>query len=194
MPYRPALMFSLFLAPVLAMLLAACSSPPTRFHTLDPVAPAAAPATAALVPPIRLDSVTLPAELDRPEIVRRAGPGRLDVAESDRWAGSLDQLARQALAEDLAHRLAPGSTVRPDDPAPPQHLRGLDVEIDRFEGDLGGHVTLDAHWTLLLDGKSGHGEVLLELPAGAGDIDATVTTMSEALGVLADRIAGSFKP
>jgi uncharacterized lipoprotein YmbA len=173
----------------LALTLAACASAPTRFHTLDPVPPAGAPAGAALAIPLRLDSVTLPSELDRPQIVRRSGPGNLDVADADRWAGPLDELARHALAADLAQRLPPGSTVRPDDPAPPKRLRGLDVGIDRFDGDLGGNVVLAAHWTLL-DGTqtAASHEERIETPGGT-DLDGTVTAMSRALGALADRIA-----
>jgi uncharacterized lipoprotein YmbA len=178
----------------LTLLLAACASAPTRFHTLDPVPPAAAAAGRALAPPVRLDSVTLPAELDRPQIVRRAGPGNLDVADDDRWAGPLDEIARHALATDLAQRLPPGSTIRPDDPAPPKLLRGLDVEIDRFEGDLAGGVVLAAHWTLLDSAgnqPAASHEERIEIPAGGAAIDATVAGMSGALGLLADRIAAA---
>ena len=172
-----------------ALLLAACASPATRFHTLDPVPGSAAPGR-TVTPPVQLDSVTIPPELDRPQIVRRAGPGRLDLADSDRWAGALDELARHALAADLAQRLGPGSTVRADDPAPPKIVRGLDVQIELFEGDPSGKVTLLAHWTLLGAAQLGR-EERIEVPAGT-DIDATVNGMSQALGVLGDRIAAAL--
>jgi len=179
----------------LASLLAACASAPTRFHTLDPVAPAAAPAQRSLATPVRLDSVIVPPELDRPQIVRRAGPGRLDMAESDRWAGALDELARGTLAADLALRLPAGATVRQDDPAPPHSLRRLDVVIERFEGTTtAGPVTLLAHWTLLGEGSDRalvRRDERIEVPAD-GDLDGTVTAMSTALGLLADRIAGGL--
>jgi len=182
----------IFTLGILVLALAACASKPTRFHTLDPAPPAGAPAGGPIGPPIQLDSVTLPPELDRPEIVRRTGPGSLDIADNDRWAGPLDQIARQVLARDLAERLPPGATVPPDDPAPPPKRRGLDAEIERFEGDLGGGVTLIAHWILLdggTDRMAPHHEERIDIPAGSADIDGTVTGMSRALGVLADRIA-----
>lgn len=178
----------------LMLLLAACASAPTRFHTLDPVAPASAPVPRAFAVPVRLDSVTVPPELDRPQIVRRAGPGRLDLADSDRWAGALDELARGALAADLALRLPAGATVRQDDPAPPRPLRRLDVVIERFEGATPGPVALVAHWTLLGDDPDralARHEARIEMPAG-DDIDGTVTAMSAALAVLADRIAAEI--
>jgi uncharacterized protein len=175
----------------LSALLAGCASAPTKFHTLDPVAPASPPVQRLLVTPVRVDSVVVPPELDRAQIVRRAGPGKLDLADDDRWAGALDELARAALSSDLALRLPPGATVRQDDPAPPRPLHRIDVVIERFEGSTAGPVTLMARWTLLGDGPdqalARHDE-RIEVPAGA-DIDGTVTAMSTALGVLADRIA-----
>ncbi|HEV2674694.1 MAG TPA: PqiC family protein [Aliidongia sp.] len=176
-------------------LLAACASAPTRFHTLDPVASASPPAGRLSAVPVRLDSVTVPPELDRPQIVRRAGPGRLDMADDDRWAGALDELARGALAADLAQRLPPGATVRQDDPAPPRSLHKLDVVIERFEGTMAGPVTLVARWTLLGEGAEqalARHEEHIEVPA-SGDIDGTVTAMSAALGILADRIAAQVR-
>lgn len=178
----------------LAALLAACASLPARFHTLEPVAPAGARGPRALAVPVQLDSVTVPPELDRPQIVRRAGPGRLDLADDDRWAGALDELARAALGADLVLRLPPGATVRPDDPAPPRSLHKIDVVIERFEASLGGPVSLVADWTLLGDGPDralARHQERIEVPAG-GDIDGTVTAMSAALGVLADRIAAQI--
>ena len=127
--------------------------------------------------------------------MRRAGPGRLDLADDDRWAGPLDELARGALAADLAQRLPAGSTVREDDPAPPRLLRKIDVVIERFEGSTAGPVTLVVRWTLLGDGPDQapvRHEERIEVPA-AGDIDGTVTAMSAALGILADRIAPTLR-
>jgi len=185
----------LLIATGLSALLAACASAPTRFHTLDPIPPATAPVQRAPMTPVRVESVVVPPELDRAQIVRRAGPGRLDLADNDRWAGALDALARDALASDLALRLPPGATVREDDPAPPRSLRRIDVVIERFEGTTTGPVTLIATWTLLGDGPAqalARHEERIEVPAG-GDIDGTVNAMSAALGILADRIVPDLR-
>ena len=185
----------LFTLAGLTLLLASCASAPTRFHTLDPVPPAAAPAARTLALPIQLESVTVPPELDRPQVVRRAGPGKLDLSDDDHWAGALDELARAVLATELAARLPPGATVKPDDPAPPKLLRHLDVVIERFEGAVGGPtVTLVADWTLLGTGGNqalARHEERIEVPAGP-DMDGTITAMSAALGQLADRIAAAL--
>jgi len=123
----------IFTLGLLALALAACASKPTQFHTLDPSPPAGAVAGGSMALPIQVDSVTLPPELDRPELVRRSGPGNLDVADIDRWAGPLDQ--RTALRRE-------------------EHI---------------------------------------DIPAASADIGGTVSGMSRALGVLADRIAAAAR-
>jgi uncharacterized lipoprotein YmbA len=69
------------------------------------------------------------------------------------------------------------------------------VVIERFEGATPGPVTLVARWTLLGDGPDqvlARHEERIEVPAGA-DIDGTVTAMSTALGLLADRMVPQLR-
>src|SRR6185312_2554321 len=89
------------------LLLAGCaSSPPTNFYTLsDTAAEATAPAG---VGHVVITGVTIPGEIDRPEIVRRIGPNQLSVAETDRWAASLDDTIRRVLIDDIGRR-TPGA-------------------------------------------------------------------------------------
>ena len=80
-------------------------------------------------------------------------------------------------------------------PAPPRPLHRIDVVIERFEGATTGPVTLIAQWTLLGDGPDqalARHEERIEVPSG-GDIDGTVTAMSAALGLLADRIVAGLR-
>ena len=50
----------LSIAVALTALLSACASAPTKFHTLDPVAPATLPTQRALLVPVRVESVVIP--------------------------------------------------------------------------------------------------------------------------------------
>lgn len=184
--------------------LSACSSPDSRFYTLDPLPPAASTSSAGARPlgpsladgaPIAVGTVRLPDALDRLEVTRRAGPNRLKVEDYDRWAASLDQLTRHALALDLAQRLPAGAIVTPDDPAAPPETRLLTLDVTRFEGDEGGNVALDLRWTLT-DGKAtvvSREESIRVGGAGSSSsghgIDGMAAGMSQALAQLADRIA-----
>ena len=90
------------MAMVLAMLLlAACgTSEPSRLYTLSalPDRSEGAAVARAATPAVGVGPVTLPQYLDRPQIVERTGPNRLEIAEFDRWAGDLKKNLEQVLA------------------------------------------------------------------------------------------------
>ena len=177
------------------LVLAACgTSPPTRFFTLEPVPPSASPASIEGAP-ITVDAVHLPGVLDRLEVVRQAGPNRLDVSERDRWGAPLDQMSRRVLAQDLAARAPPGLIVRPGAAKPDGPSRALTVSVQEFDVDPAGHAVLDAGWTLLAGNPPKpmrrHRE-RIEVGGAAGGSDAQAAAMSRALGQFADRIVAAL--
>lgn len=175
--------------------LAACgTSPPTRFFTLEPVPPASSPA-AVEGAPITVDAVHLPGVLDRLEVVRQAGPNRLDVSERDRWGAPLDQMSRRVLAEDLAARAPAGLIVQPGAAKPAGPSRALTVSVQEFDVDAAGRAVLDADWTLLAGNPPKpalHRRERIEADGAAGGSDAQAAAMSRALGQFADRIVAAL--
>jgi uncharacterized protein len=174
------------------VLMACGASPPTRFYILNEIAPAAPPA-AALAPtpiPVRVQPLALAPELDRPEIVTRSGPNRVQVAGLERWAAPLVDQLRRVLSDDLSARLAPGMLADPNEPATNDPRRLLSVAIDEFYGDENCAVSLRASWSLTTaHAASQHAIEAIQLPAStpcSGEIPAA---MSRAIGVLADRLA-----
>jgi hypothetical protein len=185
------------IAPVIAALtlIGACSSnPPMHFYTLSDTAPeAAAPAGVGWV---RIVNLTIPGELDRPELVRRDGPNQLSIAGFDRWAAPLDETIRRALSDDIARRV----------PAPvPGQQYSVSVEIREFYGDSACNVSLRAAWTVKPShpegARSANAAPASPVPASpvpvseeihvpsSGSCPATLAaTMSVALGQLSDRI------
>jgi len=163
----------------MAALLSVCgcaSSPPTNFYTLsDTAAETAAPAG---VGHVIVTGVTIPGEIDRPEIVRRVGPNQLSVAESDRWAAPLDDTIRRVLTDDIGRRM-PGAAAQPQRP--------VTVDIHEFYGDASCNVTLRAVWTLKQTGAQGTTEDI-HVPSTGSCPTTLAATMSVALGQLSDRI------
>ena len=162
------------------LLIGACSSsPPTHFYTLSDTAPETTPP--AGIGWVRIVGVTIPGELDRPELVRRIGPNQLNIAGLDRWAAPLDQVIRRALSDDILRRVP--------SPAPGQQY-SVSVDIREFYGDGACNVTLRAAWTLQ---QTRPGDVQpvneeIQVPS-SGTCTATLpATMSIALGQLSDRI------
>jgi uncharacterized lipoprotein YmbA len=159
------------------LLLAGCaSSPPTNFYTLsDTAAQTTAPGG---VGHVIITGVTIPGEIDRPEIVRRVGPNQLSVTESDRWAAPLDDTIRRVLTDDIGRRM-PGAAAEPQRP--------VTVDIHEFYGDASCNVTLRAVWTLKQAGTQPTTEEV-QVPSSGSCPTTLAATMSIALGQLSDRI------
>lgn len=176
---------------LLSLGLVACAAgPPTSFYTLDAVGPEGAPAASTVAAPLVV-TVSLPEILDRTQLVRRAGPGQLTISPADRWAAPLDDLARRALAKDLALRL-PGRLVTVDRPESASEPAVLRVAIEEFTADGAGRVTLDGHWTVTAgDGGTISPPSSVHIVTAATDSSAAaaVQAMSAALAQLGDQIA-----
>jgi len=177
------------------LLLAACGhSPPSRFFTLDAAPPAEPAPGRAAVAPVQLDAVHIPAAVDRPEMVTRTGPARVQISGQDRWAAPLGEMMRRVLAQDLASRLPQGAFVFPDAPSP-EGARGLVVTVLQLTAAPDGRVDLQASWSLLDPGSNrsvGGDNLRLSATAGPGSA-GQAQALSAVLGQLADRIADAIR-
>jgi uncharacterized lipoprotein YmbA len=127
---------------------AGCASqPPVRFHSLLPAAsssPASAPSgTAPLV--IELGPVTVPAAVDQPQWVLRAGDDSLRVLEGERWVAPLRDELRAAVMARLAERFNAVDARTQPGPASGWRLR---IEVQRFESLLGREAWIEAAWSV----------------------------------------------
>jgi uncharacterized lipoprotein YmbA len=168
-------------------------SRPSQFYTLGvsegaPVAgrEVATPLSVALGP------VSLPDILDRPQIVTRTHPNRLELAEFDRWGGDLDQDLLRVLTQDLMTRLNSDNIVaypwqgsdRPD--------YQVTVRFFSLDGQLGERAYMAGIWELL-DGAAGCRLAaqrfdISETTVGSG-YPAFVQAMSDGLAELSRQIA-----
>jgi uncharacterized lipoprotein YmbA len=173
-------------------MLAACgSSPPTRFYTLNEIAPAAAPgALSSAAVPVRVELMAIPAELDRLELVSHRDPNRVRVADSDRWAAPLDEQIRRVLSDDLAARLPPNAVADANEANTREPRRTLSVSIAVFEADESCAVTLHASWTLDTPQAARQGGLeRIGQPSVGACPAALPAAMSQALATLSERLA-----
>jgi uncharacterized lipoprotein YmbA len=175
--------------------LAACATPASRFYTLSSPPPAAPQVAADAATQILLiGTVEMPQTLDRPQFVRRSGANQVDVAELDRWSEPLDGMIRRVLAADLTSRLPRFRILTSTLPSVPIDAT-LMLEIDRFDADTGGTVSLSAQWFVLAERvttpRLSRRSAIDENAAGS-DTEAIVVAMSRALARLADEIAGGL--
>jgi uncharacterized lipoprotein YmbA len=172
----------------LALLVAACSSVPTRYFTL--VAPARALSAGPEAAPFAIDvlPVGVPAQVDQPQLVIRTGPGSVAVLDSEHWVAPLADEIRGALANDLVRLLgardAHGQGLRDGD-----KVYRITLDVRRFESVPADHALIDADWSV----RSG-GEVIaacgsrMSEPVGAG-YEALVEGHQRALERIAARIS-----
>lgn len=187
---------------VFVMVLGGCaSSSPSRFYQLSPVS-----SQTTLAPDVSRQSsvvvvigpLRIPDYLDRPQIVTRTGQNELKLSEFDRWAGSIENDIAVTLAEDVSEKLPQDRffvvhwTPLIENQLPT--LYKVAVFITRFDGTLGGSVTLVAQWNifgndnkLLIKKES----TITEKVNGNG-YDSLVEAMSKAVDRLSLVIADSI--
>jgi uncharacterized lipoprotein YmbA len=191
----PRRLAGLVLASGLALAGAGCfgKSPTARLYALTPTA-ARAPGAAVTGPALGLGPVTLPAYLDRPQVVTRRSADEVAAAEFDRWAEPLAEAVPRILGENLAALLGTERIQAYPWPRTRPVAQQVTVEVLRFEGRLGGEVSLVARWRVL---DSVGRELLVQRsviqePSG-GDHAALVAAMSRALGTLSRELAEAVR-
>ena len=178
---------------ILAILPVACaSSPASHFYVLS----AATTTTAASSDlSVVVGPVSIPAVVDRPQIVVSTGANEVRVDDFNRWASPLQNNISRVVAENLMAMLGTASVnVYPQTLSVDAGYRAA-IEVRRFESVPGEAATLDAVWTLrrTKDGKSQTGRTTVREPAPEQGYDALAAAHSRALARLSRDIADAVQ-
>lgn len=179
---------------VLAALVAGCaSSAPPRYYMLNPVsAPGTAPQANFSV---SVGPVSVPAFIDRQQIVTRTGPNRVHIDEFERWASPLKENIGRVVVQDLVSLLGTSRvTLFPETSAAGSSYRAV-IDIMRFDSELGKSATLDAGWTVssAKSEESHRGRTTVTETAQGNDYAALVEAHSRAVGKLSADIAKAIQ-
>ncbi|HUM18436.1 MAG TPA: PqiC family protein [Candidatus Nitrosotalea sp.] len=180
----------------LAGLAAGCgTSPPSRFYTLTGTAGtgAAAPAAASSsTVSVVVASVSVPATVDRPQIVVNTGANQVGLDEFNRWASPLQSNIQRTVAENLVALL--GSARVTQFLSPDSDFR-VAIEVQRFESTPGDSAVLDAAWVVrrAKDGKVENGRTTVREATPEKGYDALVAAHSRAVGRLSQDIAAAVR-
>lgn len=120
------------------LLLAACRSEPIAFHTLTPAHWSNTTRTDA--GGIRIESISVPPQVDRPQIVIRQGESGVAILETQWWAASLADELKSALVDQFAN-------------SSPRQSISLRLEVQRFDSVPGQYALLDVRWRLRQTGE-----------------------------------------
>lgn len=146
---------------------------------------------------IGIGPVRLPEYLERPKIVTRVTPNRLQLSESHRWAEPLGENISRVLGENLAALLGTDRILLHPWPSSRTTDYQLIAEIFRFENESDGAARLVVRWSV----KGPDGGIVLperrstyRVPAARQDQEGLVVALNEALGSFCREIAEEMKP
>jgi uncharacterized lipoprotein YmbA len=163
-----------------------------QYFSLDTIPPAA-PRVAIAGLPIGVDTVELPPQIDRREIVLRESNGRLNLRGTELWSAPLKAMVVHTLAFDLAGRLPEGMIVLPGQGKPVGVTRSIYVVVEEFGAGPDPVLVLDARWILRNPGVADSiRHERIDVPIGSLDRAQIASAMSRALATLADRIAAAL--
>ena len=162
------------------------TTPPSRFFVLTAPRMDPLPQQVAAGQVLLLPTVSLPAYLDRPQLVTRSG-AELNIAPFERWGEPLAQGITRILAEVLQESLPQLVVTAGDNAVTGAAPLALYIDLERAEGDAQARqVVLQARW---------------RLESSAGTIVARGTkalnepwpgTGAEALVAAYDKVLGGF--
>ncbi len=180
---------------LMVFLLAACSTtPPVKYYnlnTLPEIQQDVSEAVSGDHVAVGLGPVAFPKFLDRPQIVIRQSPNRVEVSEFHRWASPLQGDFLRVLAKNISI-LLPMSRVAvypwKDQDSPAYRIK---LNVEQFDGQFGKHVILDVTWSVAKQKDENDPVVknsLIKEPVLTKDYEAIAAAKSRAIAVLSQEI------
>jgi uncharacterized protein len=192
-------------ATVIILIAALCmgcrgTTPPTAFYTLTSIRGTESPTqqisdTQDMV--IGIGPLQFPDYLDRPQIVTRSGPNRLNLSEFNRWGGKPDEDFLNVFAENISILLSTNrvalfpwkSQIGPD--------YRVALDIHQFDGQIGDSVLLNVTWAVR--GREDNAQPLyvtrtvITQPAPGQDYESLVSAYSKAVAELSREVASAIR-
>ena len=180
----------------LGLVIAGCASPPSHFYTLNStLAPGAAVPPQSGGPAVAVGPVSIPAQVDRPEILVSEGANRVHPQETERWAAPLADNIARVVAENLADLLATARVMRFPQTTDMDAAYRVVIDVQGFTSVPGEAATLGAVWTVrrTRDGHSETGRTQVHEPVTGSGYEALAAAHSRALATLSRNIADALR-
>lgn len=178
--------------------LAACASAPSRYYSLSETRPDAVPPKPSPAYGVRIDTVRVPAEVDRSQLLvrRQADDAPVEVLSESLWTAPLSDQLQATLAEQVAARLGVPDLTGVAAPAD-LPVRRLGVQVTRFDLVFDDRAMLAANWSVAASPGAPADQVCsarLAVPAAGADIEALVQAQRQAVALLAAIMAHHLEP
>jgi len=132
---------------LLATAVAGCASAPLHYYTLVPAAEASPEDAAASAPlAFELLPVSVPAQVDLPQLVVRQGGQGVALLDGERWIAPLGDELRGALSAELSRQLhGVDMSGMPAGDSPRLRIK---LEVRRFESAPGAQAYIEGAWSV----------------------------------------------
>lgn len=139
--------------------------------------------------------VTIPATVDRPQMVLSTGPNQVTISEQYRWAEPLKESIPRLIATDLSQLLGnaqvsayPQITVSDPD-------YRVFVDIRRFDSAQGDAATIDVNWAVRSkdNGTQKNGRTFKREPTNGSEYADTVAAHERALAAVSRDVANALQ-
>lgn len=180
-----------------SFLLTACTTtPPTNFYILEAQSPAVASTTASAKKRlIGIGPLSLPALVDRRQIVTRQKNNSIQMAEFHQWAAPLKDNVLTVLSKNVAAQ-QPNALVK----AYPWSAYGdmdyrVMVDISRFDSQLGKAANLEASWVIMEEKNHtivSNGQTKIEQPLNDTSYESVVLTLGKLLSEFSQQLSSAL--
>ena len=177
---------------IVAVLVASCASPASRFYTLSTTP---APAGTPVAYSVAVGPVTIPAVIDRPQIVVSTSPNQVQIDEFNRWASPLQSNIARVVADNLASILGTARvSLFPQTMSASADYR-VAIQVQRFDTAPGDAASLEALWTVTRakDGTAQTGRTSVREASPSGGYDGVAAAHSRALARLSRDIGDAIQ-
>ena len=168
------------------------STPPSRFYTLSATG---GPAATSAKLSVAVGPVSVPAVVDRPQIVVDIGPNQVRLEEFNRWAAPLQNNIARVVADNLVLMLGTPRVILATQPLSADADYRAAIEVQSFQSAPGEAATVDAVWTVrrTKDGKAELGRTTVRETVPEKSYDALAAAHSRALARLSQDIANAVR-
>ena len=171
-----------------AAVVAGCASTPSRFYSLSA---ATEPTATSSNLSIAVGPVSVPAVVDRPQIVVNVGPNQVRLEEFNRWAAPLQNNIARVVADNLVLMLGTPRVILSEQLLSADVDYRAAIEVQSFQSAPGEAAILDAVWSVrrAKDGKAETGRTTVRETVQEKGYDALAAAHSRALARLSRDIA-----
>jgi uncharacterized lipoprotein YmbA len=168
------------------------STPAARYYTLSTTTEPAAPSSDLSV---IVNSVSIPAEVDRPQLVVRTGPNQMRVDDFNLWAAPLQDSIGRIVAQNLVALLGTPRVTLSSQTVSTDVSYRVAIEVQRFDSTPGEAAALDAVWAVrsMKDGKTQTGRTTVREAVQENTYEALAAAHSRAVARLSQDIASAVR-